>query len=328
MLIQVAVGLLALMGFSAMVFDLGGLMVARNEAQNLADAGALAGAVARAFDEPGTADPAADGITVESIKSTVNRQYILGEQKHGLTWSWDCPAEPIVPAGVTTCVRVNVFRDGTNSSSRLPVFFAQAFGLADQNTRATATAIAGDATGSNCLKPWLIPDKFNDVNGNGQFDIGTDTYTNPGYTLEDIGTVLLLNPGRPQDAAAPSNFYQVDVNNYYDDIVGCELVKGIGESIDTAPGLSNGLTRNGVKELTKNGPVIVPIGMFSPVQFESNRQTGNFDLTIVNMMGFRLEGMTGNALYGTIVSAPGDIVPGGIGPLTTSSFLKVIQLVQ
>ena len=67
-LIAVAISMLLCLGFLAFVVDLGVLMVARAQAQNSADAAALAGAVARAFDETTDDKPAPDGVTVQSIK--------------------------------------------------------------------------------------------------------------------------------------------------------------------------------------------------------------------------------------------------------------------
>jgi Flp pilus assembly protein TadG len=43
--------LFVFMGFSMFVTDLGALWLARGQAQNAADAGALAGAISRAFDD-------------------------------------------------------------------------------------------------------------------------------------------------------------------------------------------------------------------------------------------------------------------------------------
>ncbi len=50
-LIQVAISIMALTAFTAFVVDYGVLWVARGQAQNAADAGALAGAIALAFDD-------------------------------------------------------------------------------------------------------------------------------------------------------------------------------------------------------------------------------------------------------------------------------------
>src|SRR5437867_1366842 len=59
-LIQVAISIMALTAFTAFVVDYGVLWVARGQAQNAADAGALAGAIAREFDD--VADPPATTI--------------------------------------------------------------------------------------------------------------------------------------------------------------------------------------------------------------------------------------------------------------------------
>ncbi len=49
--VQVGIALFVLMAFNVFVLDYGMLWVARGQAQNAADAGALAGAVARGFDD-------------------------------------------------------------------------------------------------------------------------------------------------------------------------------------------------------------------------------------------------------------------------------------
>src|SRR5439155_3356010 len=50
-LIQVAISILALTAFAAFVVDYGVLWVARSQAQNAADAGALAGAISLSYDD-------------------------------------------------------------------------------------------------------------------------------------------------------------------------------------------------------------------------------------------------------------------------------------
>ena len=64
-LVQVAIAILVLTALSTFVVDHGILWVSRGQAQNAADAGALSGAVARAFDEQ-TDPPASNGQPYES----------------------------------------------------------------------------------------------------------------------------------------------------------------------------------------------------------------------------------------------------------------------
>src|SRR5689334_17942976 len=54
-MVHVALGLIAFMALSALSIDYGVKWVARSQAQNAADAGALAGATALAFDSPSQA---------------------------------------------------------------------------------------------------------------------------------------------------------------------------------------------------------------------------------------------------------------------------------
>src|SRR5689334_23793638 len=54
--LHVAIGLVVLIGFLTFVVDFGVMWVGRRQAQNAADAGALAGAVAMAFDANGWTD--------------------------------------------------------------------------------------------------------------------------------------------------------------------------------------------------------------------------------------------------------------------------------
>ena len=51
-LVHAAIAMLALMAFNALVIDYGALWVSRRQAQNAADAAALAGALSLAFDDP------------------------------------------------------------------------------------------------------------------------------------------------------------------------------------------------------------------------------------------------------------------------------------
>ena len=89
-LIQVAMLLFVFMGLSMFVVDYGVVWLARVQAQNAADAGALAGATARGFDE--FADPpAANGAAYQSAYASTRRHDIFGEIPTP-TISFVCPA--------------------------------------------------------------------------------------------------------------------------------------------------------------------------------------------------------------------------------------------
>src|SRR5712691_10731117 len=76
-LIHVGMVLLVLMGFSTFVLDYGVLWLARGQAQNAADAGALAGAIARGFDETAN-PPSANGAAYQSAYNTATSYSVFG----------------------------------------------------------------------------------------------------------------------------------------------------------------------------------------------------------------------------------------------------------
>src|SRR5262245_58348467 len=79
-LIHVAILLPVLMGLGAVVTDFGVMYVAREQAQNAADAAALSGAVARAFDEPGPSPVIPMGAAYQSALHIARAHSIFGEQ--------------------------------------------------------------------------------------------------------------------------------------------------------------------------------------------------------------------------------------------------------
>jgi Flp pilus assembly protein TadG len=70
--------LFVFMGMSMFVVDYGVMWLARVQAQNAADAGALAGATARAFDEL-TDPPAANGAAYQSAMAAATRHTVFGD---------------------------------------------------------------------------------------------------------------------------------------------------------------------------------------------------------------------------------------------------------
>ena len=339
-LIHVAIAIFVLMGFSAIVLDHGVLMLSRGQTQNIADMAALAGATARAMDETGPNNPAANGITEKVIQNAVGSHKVFAgtAANNGWTWGWACP-----PGVTGWCVQVNVFRDGTNGSTTLPVYIAGLLGANDQKMRATATAVAASANGTSCMKPWLIPDKWLErLNPATTFDPSVappgDEYTpynyqtgqpGTGYTLADIGTQIVLKPGNPNQAISPSDFYEIETaTDYEESIVQCKITKNIGDTVTALPGNRVGPTNQGVDALTANGPVDVVIGMFDPAVFDAQRrQSGNFTLTIVNMIGVTITNRNGNQIEGVITGGVGTNT-GGATPGGAASLIKTISLVR
>ena len=142
-LIQVAVAILVLSAFAMFVVDYGVLWVSRNQAQNAADAGALAGAVALAFDD--FDDRADTGPAKQAAQSFALANEVFGED---------------ADVDIATDVRFYRRRPGRfpgrmrrrqlHSCRRLPHpgraatrcrrVFGWLVGVLDQGVRATATA--------------------------------------------------------------------------------------------------------------------------------------------------------------------------------------------
>ena len=154
-LIHVAIGLLALGAFTAFAVDWGVFWVSRNQAQSSADAGALSGAISLAFDD-GT-DRTDTGPAKQSALRMTQNNLVWGEAPN-VNVTTDVTF-PVCPDGNNDCVRVDVYRNQARGNP-LPVIFGQLAGLTDQGIRATATAQAGYGNASSCLKPWIIPDKW------------------------------------------------------------------------------------------------------------------------------------------------------------------------
>jgi Flp pilus assembly protein TadG len=250
-LIHVAVGILVLIGVLTFVVDYGVMWVGRGQAQNAADAGALAGAVSMAFDADGWTDRSQTGPARQAARQLAVTHGIWGQPPDvNIATDVFFTAQPAAmcapgPDGNTPCIRVDVYRNQQRGNA-LPALFGLAIGLTQQGVRATATARVAVADASDCLKPWAIPDKWldhHDVtpvidNDNWTLDdefetqackgntcvplANPDTYTPPtendpgtGFTVEaDLGLQLTLKYGNPQDAIAPGVFYPVRIPRY------------------------------------------------------------------------------------------------------------------
>jgi hypothetical protein len=159
-LIQTAIAALVLVGFGTFVVDYGVLWVARHQAQNAADAGAMAGALARAyedFDDP----PDPGGVAAQYAQQVAGANLVWGASAPttAAVPSFDgvCPPEVGAP---DRCVRMDVYRNGEQGSAALQAWFGHAFGIVSQGVKATARAQVLIPNATNCLRPWAIPDKW------------------------------------------------------------------------------------------------------------------------------------------------------------------------
>ena len=258
-LVHVGITLMGLMLFSGFVVDYGVMWESRRQAQNAADAGALAGAIARINDDQSANPSTTSGLVYQSIVGTVGLNPIWGVAPPPSTVAldWNCPD------GTTNCVHVDVFRDGTHDSTALPTFFMKMRNVQTQGTKAHAIAKIVPANGTGCMRPWFLIDRYTDVNGDGIFTSGTDVYDgNPqdagrpptsytGYQVPyDIGLSVTFHAN-----LSPSGYGQVDVgsggnalNTAIEQCVSNQIYY-VGETVGVKPGATNGPEQHGVQQL-------------------------------------------------------------------------------
>jgi hypothetical protein len=362
--VWVGMGFMTFFAASTLAIDVGMYMTARSQAQNAADAGALAGATALVFNDYD--DRSAGGPAVRSSITTAESNPVIGNtvsvQTGDVTF-------PLGPTGLDNRVQVNVFRT-TNRSNPVATMIGPIFGVNTVDIGATATAEATPANAATCVKPFTIPDRWEEhsVPPNDTFDRydnkgdllpNPDIYYPPndpnykGYTLADKGTVVMLRAGTGNNIE--SSFYyswkmpgDIGGSFYEDNIANCNTtVVSMPFQMTQEPGNMVGPTNQGIDALKARDPnanwdnvneVVVsrmspsprvfPIPLYDPDYYQYNITHGrNASLNMVNWVGFFLEGRTGNTVSGRVVPILGVYNPNA-GPAPAGSFPMAIRLVQ
>jgi hypothetical protein len=257
-------------------------MNARTQAQNSADAGALAGVTALYFNDWN--NRSAGGPAVESaISASKHNKVIFAEpdvQPTDVTF-------PLSPSGAANRVKVDVFR---TAARRNPVdtLMGSMFGVRTVNIAATATAEATPANAMTCVKPFMIPDKweerqtppwdfsdtFKAFDNHGNLLPDRDWYVparncptckdNPAYTgytvQKDKGTRLVLRAGSGGNIT-PSFYYswkmpgEIGADFYEENIANCNMsVVTWDDKIIQEPGNMMGPTIKGIQRLIDKDP--------------------------------------------------------------------------
>jgi hypothetical protein len=226
-----------LAGFGILTIDIGRMLVTRTQLQNGADAAALAGAAMYCNGTP----------TEEEVKA---RAKLIGDGNQALEFNatnLDILYEDIViedaPAGhdvtVTTRSDTRQFLLGlftyfqeSNPDADVPAAASEA------NVNAIATARCGGTCSVSCVKPWSIPDRWDDVTGI------------PGYMGED----RRRGDWRNDNHWNREEFTDANGNGLYDD----------GEAYVDANGDGQYNEENYHPSLTGYGPDPVPGNFLSP----------------------------------------------------------------
>jgi Flp pilus assembly protein TadG len=310
----VATGLMAFLAASTLAVDVGMFMTARSQAQNAADAGALAGAVALAFDDYD--DRSASGPAVQSaMEMALNNEVMKGAvsvEPGDVTF-------PAAPNGDFNRVRVDVYRT-TERSNSVATLIGPIFGVPTVDIVAMATAEAAPANAMTCVKPFTIPDRwveksngpwtpdseFNRYDKSGKLLPNADVYIPPGESgyagynaMADKGTLLTIRAGTGNNVS-PSFYFSWAMEGgtgadwYKENIAGCNQAKfTYGAEMTAEPGNMVGPTTQGIDDLIAKdpdaywdtatnslktsmhpSPRVFPIPLYDPEYYESGKQNG------------------------------------------------------
>jgi Flp pilus assembly protein TadG len=279
-LVFVGLGFMAMLSASMLAIDVGMFMNARAQAQNAADSGAHAGAVALAFNS--FTDHTANGPAVKGAINAAQTNLVAGVAPSVI------PADVTFPFNAATGqfdqVQVTVYRT-TARGNPLDTLIGRFFNHPTADIGATATAQAAPANAEDCVLPFTIPDKWIDKNcaappcewkPDSTFDAydkshnpiaNPDVYIPPGTTdatgysaKTDKGVQLVLKNNN-QDKTAPSFYNPWDLpgsvggDDYRDNIGGCNshLAK-IGDNMTPENGNMVGPTKQGTDDLIALDP--------------------------------------------------------------------------
>jgi Flp pilus assembly protein TadG len=365
-LVHVAVAMMGLLAFSAVSIDLGTLWVARAQAQNAADAGALAGAAALAFVNPTDTDAATAAAAIVAQQNAVWGQPVTPASLDMASGA--CPAGS--PAMSGACLQVRVSRNSA-SGTPLPVFFSRLFGVnaAEVTALASAKVMLGNTT--RCLRPWAIADRWIEADGTWAptdryeaYVPGTstplsgprDSYIPPGYDASLAGVEVWLERNDfDHPEIAGDKFSMLDLPateadhelRYEQNIETCNpLEVSIGDRVPlTQAHLSS--TETGVGQLValdpsaywdgtmvrgsafNVSPRLVTVALYDPEALAAN---GTYNIgteaVIRNLLGFFVIDFESNRLHGIFVLTSGEYRGDRPSVADTSSFLRSIALVR
>jgi hypothetical protein len=313
--VQVGIAVFVLMAFNVFVLDYGMVWIARQQAQNAADAGALAGAVARGYDDFDPT-PSFSGTTAQIAKGAAAANMVWNAPATADVSSFDCP----VGAPPGRCVRVDVYRDGSNGSTALPTIFGPILGVMSQGVRATATGLSGNGNATNCLRPLALPDKWTEVPGttpneyNGYDGSGNplpppnqDIYSAPGTLIAESGLLIGLQLDRNPMTSPITRGFMVSLDlggTYVDEIKHCSgQMTAIGGTIPVLTPVAGttqaALTTDADSLVSQDplatwdestnrivgscapgcaaiSPLLIPVVLFDPADFQQRRSSGNW----------------------------------------------------
>jgi Flp pilus assembly protein TadG len=372
----IGLGMMAFLSASILAIDVGKVMTARNQAQNAADAGALAGATALLYDSYTDRSPSGPAVT-SAIAAAKANKVMPTSLESGVVEVDPGDVEFLNdPSGEPNQVKVTVYRRADRGNA-MSTMVAKYFGMTTMGVMATATAEVAVANAMTCVKPFTIPDKW-DERQTAPWD-GDDTYdafdnrgrplanpdiyipaTQPGYTGYNqesergqrlgiraatgnnitVSFYFSLALGKPPLTGGAEYDWNIANCNktiyHWDDPLTQEPGAMAGPTISGAelliakdPNAYWDFSTNKVKGSSyAHSPRIFPIPLYDPIFYDSGKRNGRTaDLKTANWIGFFLEEIEGNGLWGRIIPISG-IRDKNAGPAPDGVQPKVIRLIQ
>ncbi len=367
-LVFVGVGFMAFLAATTLAIDVGMFATARSQAQNSADAGALAGAVALYFDDYD--DRSTNGPAKQNAMVAARANQVIGAQ---VSVTPPDVTFPLGPTGLNNRVKVRVFRNDERGNP-VGTLMGQYFGVTDVNIQAEATAEASPANAMTCVKPFTIPDKwierqtppwdaddtFDMVDNKGNPLSNPDQYIpadQPGYTgynpERDKGIELMIRSGTGNNVF-PSFYFSYAIggisggSEYRWNIANCNTtMMGWGDLMEAEPGNMVGPTTQGVDDLIAKDPSaywdtnynkavstmspsprVVAIPLYDPVYYDTGKKNGR-------NADLKVANYLGFFISGRSgnniygrITPISGLVKGNGGPAPTGAFPKAIRLVE
>lgn len=278
---SVLVGLtvMVIMGLCAFAIDFGQAYLKRGALQTAADSGALAGANSLLSEGQDFTDLRAIVTNYVTKNLVPDDQPTVALTNADIVFMKDGVPSTDNPNQVEVTVTLSEER-----GNPLKLYFGKLLGVPTMDVRAVARAGIVGICSSKCVKPFVVPTKFE---WDDMADPGTSYYNNGemdvdsaaevasvnilGYTQEDVGTQIIIKPGDPKLTIVPGQYNLVDLPpvNKGSPITGADAVReniagctgsnslmpvGPGDELQLEPGNSAGPVKQGTGDLIAEDP--------------------------------------------------------------------------
>lgn len=323
--IHVVCSIVMIFAFAVVTIDMSLIQLAKTQLQNAADAAAIAGAIAMVEAEGDQAAGISGAIACAGLNTAVQDV----ERQVAIT-----AADVTFPENAQ--IRVETHRtQATGDPVRL--YFLKVLDPVLNNlgdVSAVASASVFPVNGTDCLKPWCFPDKWDDADNDSLYDEGE--FYDPeitGYRVPDhVGQEIILKLNNANASPRMGWFYAVDfapINTGDPVITGADIYRewiwtcepfmvSVGDQLQIEPGNMIGPTGQGVADLidldpnaywdastgTVKGsdfptsPRIINVATFDPSVGMQTDVNGKDYLTVVKLVVVFLEDIDGKEVIG------------------------------